>query len=76
VNSRQAAERLQLRKRGPAVVQYEVYYHSQARTELRRLSPDIARRVLRKIDAMRHDLAGDVKRLKAFVPDYRLRVGD
>jgi len=25
---------------------------------------------------MRHDLAGDVKRLKAFVPDYRLRVGD
>lgn len=25
---------------------------------------------------MRSDLAGDVKRLKAFVPNYRLRVGD
>jgi mRNA interferase RelE/StbE len=35
-----------------------------------------ARRILRKIEALRHDLAGNVKRLKAFMPDYRLRVGN
>ncbi len=40
------------------------------------MSPDVSRRVLKKIERMRYDLAGDVKRLKAFVPNYRLRVGD
>ena len=50
---------------------YDVYYHDAARTALNRLSPEVARRIVRKIDRMRHDLAGDVKRLKAFVPNYR-----
>jgi mRNA interferase RelE/StbE len=57
-------------------VEYEIYYQSQARGALDRLSPDVARRILKKIDALRHNLAGNVKRLKAYVPDYRLRVGD
>ena len=57
-------------------MEYEIYYHSAAWAALERLSPDVARRIGRKIDRMRHDLAGDVKRLKAFVPNYRLRVGD
>jgi len=55
---------------------YDIHYHKDARATLQRMSPDIARRILRKIDHMRHDLAGDVKRLKQFVPNYRLRVGD
>jgi mRNA interferase RelE/StbE len=55
---------------------YEVYYYKDARAALERLSPDVARRILNKIERMRHDLAGDVKRLKEFVPNYRLRVGD
>lgn len=55
---------------------YEVFYHSAARAALDRMSPDRARRILRKIERMRTDLAGDVKRLTAFVPHYRLRVGD
>jgi len=40
------------------------------------MSPEVARRVLRKIEGMRDNLAGDVKRLVDFVPPYRLRVGD
>ncbi len=55
---------------------YEVYYYPEARAALDRLSPDVARRILNKIERLRHDLAGDVKRLKEFVPNYRLRVGD
>ena len=55
---------------------YDVEFLAEARTSLRRLSPDVARRIVRKIERMRHNLAGDVKRLKAFAPNYRLRVGD
>ncbi len=55
---------------------YNIYYHKEARARLDRLLPEIARRILSKIERMRQDLAGDVKRLKEFVPDYRLRVGD
>jgi mRNA interferase RelE/StbE len=57
-------------------MEYEIYYYGTARAALERLSPEVARRIARKIERMRHDLAGDVKRLKAFVPNYRLRVGD
>ena len=31
---------------------------------------------MEKIEAMQSDLAGDVKRLTNFTPEYRLRVGD
>ncbi|GDY21132.1 hypothetical protein LBMAG56_24780 [Verrucomicrobiota bacterium] len=34
-----------------------------------------ARRVVEKVERLRHDLAGDVKRLTNFTPEYRLRVG-
>jgi hypothetical protein len=34
-----------------------------------------ARRIVEKIKSMREDLAGDVKRLTNFTPEYRLRVG-
>lgn len=34
------------------------------------------RRLMAKIEAMKIDLAGDVKRLTNFTPEYRLRVGD
>jgi mRNA interferase RelE/StbE len=55
---------------------YDIYYYQDARAALERLSPEVARRILKKIEHMRHDLSGDVKRLKEFVPNYRLRVGD
>lgn len=44
--------------------------------DLDSMSPEVARRILLKIRAMRNDLAGDVKRLTASTSEYRLRVGD
>jgi len=55
---------------------YDIIFLKAARAALKAMSPDVARRMVGKIERMRNDLAGDVKRLKAFVPNYRLRVGD
>jgi mRNA interferase RelE/StbE len=55
---------------------YGVILKSDAERDLKRLSPEIARRILRKIMHLRNDLAGDVKRLVHFTPGLRLRVGD
>ena len=35
-----------------------------------------AQRIITKIEALQHDLAGDVKRLTNFSTEYRLRVGN
>lgn len=56
-------------------MRYTVTILPTAQRDFRRISPQIAQRILRKIEAMREDLAGDVKRLVDFVPAYRLRVG-
>lgn len=57
-------------------MEYEVEFRPKATKDLGRLSPDIARRILSKIAAMRKDLSGDVKHLTHHTPEYRLRVGD
>lgn len=55
---------------------YDIYYLKDALASLKRMSPEVSRRIVAKIDRLRNGLTGDVKRLKAFVPNYRLRVGD
>lgn len=55
---------------------YEIEYNTEARRDLRKLSPEVARRVIEKINRMTEGLTGDVKRLRNFSPEYRLRVGD
>jgi mRNA interferase RelE/StbE len=57
-------------------MRYTVYFTDAANASAKRLSPEVWRRIASKIERVRDDLAGDVKRLKAFVPNYRLRVGD
>jgi mRNA interferase RelE/StbE len=57
-------------------MRYAVAILPTAERDMKRMSPDVARRVLRKIQAMQDDLAGDVKRLVDFYPPYRLRTGD
>ena len=57
-------------------MRFAIEYNVEARRDLRKLSPDVARRVIEKIDRMADGLTGDVKRLRNFKPDYRLRVGD
>ena len=55
---------------------YSLDYRREAQVALKAMSKDVAQRVTRKIERMRNDLAGDVKRLTAMSPGYRLRVGD
>jgi len=55
---------------------YEVEFKPRAIKDLQSLSQAAAERIVEKIEAMRVDLAGDVKRLTNFSPEYRLRVGD
>jgi mRNA interferase RelE/StbE len=57
-------------------VLYSLDYRREAEAALKGMSKDVAQRVTRKIERMRNDLAGDVKRLTAMSPGYRLRVGD
>jgi mRNA interferase RelE/StbE len=61
---------------GGAAVRYNVTILPTAARDLNGMSPDVARRVLRKIKDMQNDLTGDVKRLVDFNPSYRLRAGD
>ena len=54
---------------------YQIEFKPRALKDLRAIDKGEARRVIEKIKLMRDDLAGDVKRLTSFTPEYRLRVG-
>ena len=55
---------------------YEIDFKPRALKDLKALPKSVQRRVIAKIEALRNNLAGDVKRLTNFAPEYRLRVGD
>ena len=55
---------------------YAIDFLDEAKASLKRMSPDVSSRIVKKIERMCNDMAGDVKRLTNFVPNYRLRVGD
>ena len=55
-------------------VKYQLKFKRQAIKDLKGLSPDVKERILAKIIAMQDGLAGDVKKLTNFTPEYRLRV--
>lgn len=55
---------------------YRIELKPRAVKDLDALDRSTARRVLEKIRGLENDLAGDVKRLTNFTPEYRLRVGD
>jgi mRNA interferase RelE/StbE len=57
-------------------MEYRVRYAQAVVKQLEKMSPDVARRVKAKINRLSNDLAGDVKRLTNFSPEFRLRVGD
>ena len=60
----------------PVRMKYRVRYAQGVVKQLEKMSPDVARRIRSKIDRLSNDLAGDVKRLTNYSPEYRLRVGD
>ena len=57
-------------------MRYEVELKPRARKDLRRIAKPDAARVVDALEKLEDDLAGDVKRLADFTPEYRLRVGD
>ncbi|MGK7904986.1 MAG: type II toxin-antitoxin system RelE/ParE family toxin [Hormoscilla sp.] len=57
-------------------MEYTVDFKPRAIKDLESLSTENISRVLAKIEGLKDNLAGDVKRLTNFTPEYRLRVGD
>lgn len=57
-------------------MQYNIEFKPRAIKDLRILTLRERERVVAKVEALEPDLAGDVKRLTHFTPEYRLRVGD
>jgi mRNA interferase RelE/StbE len=57
-------------------MRYEVELKPRARKDLRRIAKPDAARVIGALEKLEEDLVGDVKRLTASTPEYRLRVGD
>jgi len=55
---------------------HEIEFKPRALKDLRALPKSMQSRILDKIELLRNDLAGDVKKLTDFTPEYRLRVGD
>jgi len=57
-------------------MKYFVEFKPKAVKDLRGLSKQTQGKILEKIQSMENDLAGDVKKLTNFTPEYRLRVGN
>ena len=55
---------------------YTVGFKPRALKDLAKLPEAERRRVVARIEGLQDNLAGDVKKLTNFTPEYRLRVGD
>ncbi len=56
-------------------MRYIIELKPRAVKDLRRLPKQEASRIADALEKLEHDLAGDVKRLTNFFPEYRLRIG-
>jgi len=68
--------RLGERNKRELLVRYEIRFKPRSLKDLRKLPGHQQQRVVEKIERMAENLAGDVKRLTNFTPEYRLRVGE
>jgi mRNA interferase RelE/StbE len=57
-------------------VNYDLRFKPRSVKDLKKLPAELRRRIIEKVEEMTEDLAGDVKQLTNFTPEYRLRVGD
>ena len=57
-------------------MKYGIEFKPKAVKDLRNLPKQIQGKILEKVQLMENDLAGDVKKLTNFTPEYRLRVGN
>ena len=54
---------------------YHIEFKPRAIKDIKAIDRNEARRIIDKIESLKNDLAGDVKRLTHFRPEYRLRAG-
>ena len=57
-------------------MRYEIEFKPRALRDLKDLPRTDAARILERVERMRDDLTGDVKRLTQYTYEYRLRAGD
>jgi mRNA interferase RelE/StbE len=57
-------------------MRYRIEFTEDAKKQLRALPPNVRRDIGYKLVLMEEDLTGDVKKLKGFKHEYRLRVGN
>ena len=55
---------------------YQIEFKPRALKDLKAVDKGDAHRIVEKIKLLGEDLAGDVKRLTNFTPEYRLRIGN
>jgi len=55
---------------------YQIEFKPRALKDLKALPGSEHRRIVAKAEALQKDLAGGVKKLTNFTPEYRLRVGN
>jgi mRNA interferase RelE/StbE len=54
---------------------YEIELKPRAIKDLKSLDTAQRKKIVSRLEDLKNDLAGDVKRLTNFTPEYRLRVG-
>jgi mRNA interferase RelE/StbE len=57
-------------------MKYSIEFKPRALKDLKAISSSEAGRIIAKAEALCKGLAGDVKKLTNFTPEYRLRVGN
>ncbi|MCL2648695.1 MAG: type II toxin-antitoxin system RelE/ParE family toxin [Phycisphaerales bacterium] len=57
-------------------MRYRLELMRKAMRDLADLDRTTSTRIITKLETLQNNLAGDVKRLTNFTPEYRLRVGD
>ncbi|MFA6008792.1 MAG: type II toxin-antitoxin system RelE/ParE family toxin [Desulfobacteraceae bacterium] len=55
---------------------YDVQFKPRAVKDIEKISSRMQTKVIKGIEMLGNNLAGDVKRLTNYTPEYRLRVGD
>jgi len=56
-------------------MRYKIEVKPRAIKDLESISKDEARRIVARLNLLRNDLGGDVKRLTNYTPEYRMRAG-
>jgi mRNA interferase RelE/StbE len=54
---------------------YEIEFKPKAIKDLKSIDAIERKKIVARMEDLKNDLAGDVKRLTNFTPEYRLRVG-